>query len=112
MVIKLDSPDHPLNAPFGGQGFEYVGEFFRVRDPYSRNRLRVLFSIDTAKTPLPAQGTQPHVERADDDYALAWTRNYGRGRVVYSTIAHSPQDFLNPKILEFYLELCNSSWVT
>ena len=41
--------------------------------------------------------------RDDDDYALAWTRNYGRGRVVYCTIGHSPQDFMNPKILEFYL---------
>ncbi|MEN6335823.1 MAG: ThuA domain-containing protein [Phycisphaerales bacterium] len=103
VVIKLDSPDHPLNRPFGGKGFEHVSEFFRVRDPYSRDRLHVLFSIDTARTTLPPKGTRPGVERADDDYALAWTHNYGRGRVVYCTIGHSPNDFLNPKILEFYL---------
>lgn len=103
IVIKLDSPDHPLNRPFGGQGFEHVSEFFRVRGPYSRDRLHILFSIDTAKTELPPKGTHPGVERADDDYALAWTRNHGRGRVVYCTIGHSPADFMNPKILEFYL---------
>ena len=103
VVVKLDSPDHPLNLPFGGEGFEHVSEFFRVRGPYSRDRLHVLFSIDTAKTTLPAKGSHPGVERADEDYALAWTRNYGRGRVVYCTIGHSPQDFMNPKILEFYL---------
>jgi sugar phosphate isomerase/epimerase len=103
VVVKLDSPDHPLNRPFGGKGFEHVSEFFRVRGPYSRDRLHVLFSIDTAKTELPPQGTHPGVERADEDYALAWTRNYGRGRVVYCTIGHSPDDFMNPKILEFYL---------
>jgi type 1 glutamine amidotransferase/sugar phosphate isomerase/epimerase len=103
VVVKLDSPDHPLTQPFGGKGFEHVSEFFRVRDPYSRDRLHVLFSIDTAKTALPPQGTHPGVERADEDYALAWTRNYGRGRVVYCTIGHSPRDFMNPKILEFYL---------
>jgi len=103
VVVKLDSPDHPLTRPFGGKGFEHVSEFFRVRGPYSRDRLHVLFSIDTAKTELPAKGTHPGVERADEDYALAWTRNYGRGRVVYCTIGHSPQDFMDPKILEFYL---------
>ncbi len=103
VVVKLDSPDHPLTRPFGGKGFEHVSEFFRVRGPYSRDRLHVLFSVDTAKTELPPKGAYPHVERADEDYALAWTRNYGRGRVVYCTIGHSPQDFMNPKILDFYL---------
>jgi type 1 glutamine amidotransferase/sugar phosphate isomerase/epimerase len=99
VFVKLDDPDHPLNRPFGGQGFQHVSEFFRVGGPYSRDRVRVLLSIDNAKTELPAAG---HM-REDDDYALAWTRNYGRGRVVYCTIGHGPQDFLNPKILEFYL---------
>lgn len=103
IFIKLDSPDHPLNRPFGGKGFEYVGEFFRVRDPYSRDRVHVLFSIDTAKTELPPKGSKPGIEREDDDYALAWTRNHGRGRVVYSTIGHHPADFMNPTILQFYL---------
>ncbi|MCX7427448.1 MAG: ThuA domain-containing protein [Planctomycetia bacterium] len=101
--IKLDSPNHPLNRPFGGKGFEHTSEFFRVHDPYSRDRVHVLMSIDTAKTKLPAKGTNPGLERDDDDYALAWTRNYGRGRVVYCTIGHSPGDFMNPTILEFYL---------
>jgi type 1 glutamine amidotransferase/sugar phosphate isomerase/epimerase len=103
IVAKLDSPDHSLNRPFGGQSFEQVSEFFRVGDPYSRDRVHVLFSIDTAKTELPPPGTHPGVERADGDYALAWTRNYGRGRVVYCTIGHSPNDFHDPRMLEFYL---------
>jgi hypothetical protein len=103
VVVKLDSPDHPLNRPFGGKGFEHVSEFFRVGEPYSRDRVHVLFSIDTAKTQLPPKGTHPGVEREDDDYALAWTRSHGRGRVVYCTIGHSPSDFTTPKILEFYL---------
>lgn len=103
VIIHLDSPNHPLNRPFGGQGFEHVSEFFRVRGPYSRDRLHVLFSIDTQQADLPPRGTHPGVERDDQDYALAWTRSYGRGRVVYCTIGHSPQDFMTPRILEFYL---------
>ena len=103
VIIHLDSPDHPLNRPFGGQAFEHASEFFRVRGPYSRDRLHVLFSIDTQRTDLPPRGSHPGVEREDQDYALAWTRSYGRGRVVYCTIGHSPQDFMTPRILEFYL---------
>ncbi len=59
VFVKLDEPDHPLNRPFGGQGFEHVGEFFRVGGPYSRDRVRVLFSIDTAKTELPPRRHAP-----------------------------------------------------
>ena len=103
VTIKLDDSAHPLNRPFGGKGFEHTSEFFRVHGPYCRDRVRVLFSIDNSKTQLPPKGTHPGLERDDDDYALAWTRNYGRGRVVYCTIGHSPADFANPKILEFYL---------
>ena len=103
VTVKLDCPDHPLNRPFGGKCFKHASEFFRFGGPYSRDRVRVLLSIDTDRTKLAPKGTHPGVERADDDYALAWTRSYGRGRVVYCTIGHWPADFINRKMLEFYL---------
>jgi type 1 glutamine amidotransferase/sugar phosphate isomerase/epimerase len=103
VFIKLDDPEHPLNAPFGGQGFDYRSEFFRVHEPYSRNRVRVLFSIDTAKTDLTEGGKRAKMERADNDYALAWARNYGRGRTFYCTIAHNPYVFWDATMLRFYL---------
>jgi type 1 glutamine amidotransferase len=99
IFIKLDDPDHPLNQVFGGKGFEYCTEFFRFHDPYSRNSVRVLLSIDTKKTDLGKR--KP--ERSDNDYALAWVRSYGRGRVFYSTIGHDAYVFWDPKMLEFYL---------
>ncbi|TKJ36476.1 MAG: hypothetical protein CEE38_11725 [Planctomycetes bacterium B3_Pla] len=103
VFIKLDDPNHPVNQSFAGKGFDYRDEFFRVHGPYSRDRVRVLMSIDTEKTDLnqgPARGT---CIREDDDYALAWVRQYGRGRVFYCTIAHNPYVFWDPKMLEFYL---------
>lgn len=102
VFIKLDDPRHPVNAPFGGQGFEYRDEFFRVHEPYSRRKLRVLFSIDMAQTEV--QGApRGNPIRADNDYALAWVRQYGRGRAFYCTIAHNPYVFWDPKMLQFYL---------
>ncbi|MBI5688262.1 MAG: ThuA domain-containing protein [Verrucomicrobia bacterium] len=103
VFIKLDDPEHPLNAPFGGKGFDFRSEFFRVHEPYSRDRLRVLFSIDTAKTDLSEGGKRTKMERSDNDYALAWARNYGRGRTFYCTIAHNPYVFWDPTMLRFYL---------
>ncbi|MFO7775876.1 MAG: ThuA domain-containing protein [Candidatus Hydrogenedentota bacterium] len=97
--MKLDSPDHPLNAPFTKHGFDFRDEFFRVQAPYSRDRLRVLFSIDVERTDLE----DPARERDDMDYAQAWVRNYGKGRVFHCTIGHNPYVFWDPQMLEFYL---------
>ncbi|MHC4584057.1 MAG: ThuA domain-containing protein, partial [Planctomycetota bacterium] len=90
------------NQPFDGNDFEYRDEFFRVHGPYSRKRVRVLFSIDTDKTQFKGQ-PRGNVLRKDNDYALSWIRNYGRGRVFYCTIAHNPYVFWDPKMLQFYL---------
>ncbi|MBI5387401.1 MAG: ThuA domain-containing protein [Verrucomicrobia bacterium] len=103
VFIKLDDPEHPVLAPFGGQGFDYRDEFFRVGEPYSRNRVRVLFSIDTEKTDLKQGPAYGKLERADNDFALAWARNYGRGRTFYCTIAHHPAVFWDARMLRFYL---------
>ena len=103
VFIKLDDPDHPVNQPFGGKGFEYRDEFFRVHEPYSRHRVRVLLSINTEKTDMNQGRAYGNCVREDNDYALAWVRQYGRGRVFYSTIAHNPYVFWDPKMLEFYL---------
>ena len=103
VFIKLDDSNHPLNQPFGGNGFDYRDEFFRVHGPYSRQRVRVLLSIDTDKTDINQGQSRGNCFREDNDYALAWVRRYGRGRVFYCTIAHNPYVFWDPKILQFYL---------
>jgi len=102
VFIKLDDPNHPVNQPFGGKAFDYRDEFFRFHEPYSRNRVRVLLSIDTEKTDFKGQ-PRGNCIREDNDYALAWVRGYGRGRVFYCTIAHNPYVFWDPKMLKFYL---------
>ncbi len=102
--LKVEDAGHPLTGSLPPGGFEYRDEFFRVHEPYSRDRLRILLSIDTEKTDLKAGGAdRGATARADNDYALAWIRNYGRGRVFYSTIAHHPSVFYDPLMLQFYL---------
>ncbi len=102
VFLKVEDPSHPITQPFGGD-FDYRDEFFRVHEPYSRNRVRVLLSIDTAKTDMKQTPSLGKVERADNDYTLAWVRQYGRGRVFYCGFAHHPSVFWDLKMLQFYL---------
>ena len=102
VVMKLEEPDHPVVACFGGQGIPLQDEFFRPVGTYSRNRDRVLLGLDLEKTGL---ANEPHdgCYREDKDYAMAWVRQYGRGRVFYTAFGHHPAIFENPKLLPFYL---------
>lgn len=102
VFIKLDDPGHPVTQMFDKGGFDFRDEYFRYHDVYSRDRVRVLLSIDTDKTKFEGQ-PRGNVVRKDNDYPLAWVRRYGRGRVFHSTIAHNPYVFWDPKMLQFYL---------
>jgi hypothetical protein len=98
--VKLEEPDHPLLAAFGGKDFRLAEEVFQFREPYSRKNLRVLMSLDTAATNMNVKW----INRTDGDFALAWVRPYGKGRVVYCAIGHRTEHWWNPTILEFYLD--------
>ncbi len=100
VAVKLDEPDHPLLAAFGGENFRISEEVFQFRDPYSRDKVRVLMSLDTKSTNM----TVPWIHRTDGDFALAWVKSYGKGRVFYCAIGHKTEIWWNAKILKFYLD--------
>jgi len=104
VFIKNEDPDHPVNRVFGGRDFDYRDEFFRFVEPYSRDLVHVLLSIDTEKTDMEQGRAFGKVTREDNDYAVAWVRQYGQGRVFYCSFAHHPQVFWDPVMLEFYLD--------
>ncbi len=100
VTVKLDDPGHPLLAAFAGQGFEINDEIYQFRDPYSRDSVRVLLSLDTTKTNMD----DDRIRRTDNDFAVSWVRSYGKGRVFYSSLGHNKHIWWNPTILKFYLD--------
>jgi len=110
--LKIDDPRSPLNAAFGGKEFLYQDEFFRFpHQPYSRDKLHVLLSIDVSKTDLAQYGNllsqssditmgewEAYLGREDADLAISWIRNYGSGRVFYTTMGHVPTLFSTPEL--------------
>jgi hypothetical protein len=98
--IRVDEPNHPLAAAFGGEDFRLADEIFQFNEPYSREKVRVLLSLDTAKTNM----TVPWIHRKDGDFALAWIKNYDKGRVFYCAIGHRTEIWWHPQVLSFYLD--------
>lgn len=74
-------------------------EIYQVRN-FSRDRVRVLARLDPAKLDLK----NPRVHRTDGDFAVAWARNYGKGRVFYSTFGHTDESWDDPRMQKMWME--------
>jgi len=101
VTIKVEEPEHPLCAAFKEKTFQIKDEIYQFRAPYSREKLRVLLSLDTTKTNMN-KGKKIH--RTDNDFAVSWIKSYGKGRVFYCSLGHRNEIFWNPMILRFYLD--------
>jgi type 1 glutamine amidotransferase len=100
ITVKLDEPNHPLNAPFKGKEYVIVDETYTFgRDTYSRKNVRVLTSIDYAKMSAEDKAKEQN-PRADGDYALSWIRREGKGRVFYEAHGHNEKVYAIKPLLE------------
>ena len=101
-AFKIDEPNHTLTRAFAGKGFKLKDEIYQFKDPYTRADRRVLVSLDLSD---PATGgVTGGVKRTDKDFAVAWVKNVGQGRVFYCSLGHDKNVFQEPAILQFYLD--------
>lgn len=103
-TVKIDDPTSPLVAAFGGKSFVHQDEFYRfVEGPLSRDKVRVLMSMDIEKTDLnQGRGCGRPCVRPDADYALSWIHTYGKGRVFFTALGHTPAFFATPNLNDFF----------
>ena len=99
VVLRIEEPAHPVNAAFEGKPFAFREEMYTFKPPYSRERLRVLTSIDLAASKIDRGLNRPE----DHDYAVSWVKRYGEGRVFYCSFGHSDRSFYDPTILRHFL---------
>jgi len=100
VTIKVEDADHALvRGVFEKSEFKFNDEIYEFREPYDRECLHVILSVDPAKSDKP---NRP-LRRTDGDYPVAWTRSHGKGRVFYCSLGHAISTFENPTILEFWL---------
>jgi type 1 glutamine amidotransferase len=102
-AVKNDEPEHVVNEGFGGHGFWIRDEIYQMRTPpYSRDRQRVLLSLDMSK-PENARPAKD-IERTDNDFGISWIRQEGRGRVFYTSLGHNTDVFFVPSVLKHVLD--------
>ena len=103
VVLRVEDPDHPLTAAFKEPYFIVTDEIYQVTAPYSRERLRVLLTVDPVRSRItPEQRNAIH--REDMDFAMTWVKSYGKGRVFYCALGHQHELFWNPIVLQHYLD--------
>jgi len=100
VTLKIDDPNHPVNAVFKGTEFVVQDEIYQFKEPYSRDKQHVLLSLDTKKTDMNKKG----IERKDNDFAVSWIKKAGAGRVFYCSLGHNHHIFWNPMVLQHYLD--------
>ena len=104
VTVKVDEPEHPLNAPFKGHlPLRVVDETYTfAREFYSRRRVRVLTSVDYAAMSAEDKAKEQY-PRSDGDYPLSWIRREGQGRVFYEAHGHNERVYAIKPLLAHLL---------
>lgn len=96
-AFKIDEPEHPLCKGFNNKGFLTKEEVYKMKAPYSRERSRVLVSLDMEEgRNVPG--------REDGDNAVSWIHPFGDGRVFYCSLGHNNHIFQTPEIMQHYID--------
>jgi type 1 glutamine amidotransferase len=119
-VLRVEDQEHPATRMLGGswpivdemyhfgtapwsadRPEENIDVLFDNQIPigFSRDRVRVLLSIDTEATDLEGL-----VEvRAGGDYPQSWVRDYGEGRSFYTSIGHREDIWSNDPVFRAHV---------
>jgi type 1 glutamine amidotransferase len=120
VILKVEDTEHPATRMLGpswpiadelylfGEGAwtasrpeANVDVLFGNRIPvgFSRDRVRVLLSIDSQRSDLRGfQDMEP-----GGDYPQAWCRTYGRGRSFYTSLGHRPELWASDPVFRAHL---------
>jgi len=85
VTINVEDQRHPATHHLE-RTFKITDEIYQFKD-FSRSCAHVLLSLDATSVDL----NKPAVHRTDKDFAVAWWRNYGKGRVFYTALGHRPE---------------------
>lgn len=80
--LLVEDRTHPATLALG-EGWRITDEIYQFKG-FSRDRVHVLLRLDPSTVAIEKG------KRADNDYAIAWCRDYGKGRVFYTALGHRP----------------------
>ena len=83
IIARVEDNKHPATEQLG-KSFRVKEEVYTYKD-WSRAKTHVLISLDNSSVDL-SKGNRP-----DNDYALCWCHEFGKGRVFYTGFGHFPE---------------------
>lgn len=96
--VRVEDGSHPISRHFP-RTFAVTDEIYQL-NRYSRDKVRVLLSMDPSTVDLTKKG----VRREDRDFALAWVKEFGKGRVFTCVLGHRNEVWDDPGIQKMWLE--------
>jgi type 1 glutamine amidotransferase len=119
-VLKVEDPTHPATRMLG-TNWPVVEEFYqfgtaawdaskptenlsqvgKLQIPlgFSRDRVRVLLSLDTERTDI---SNLPQLTKGGD-YPQAWSREFGKGRIFYTSLGHREDIWGNDRVFRAHV---------
>ena len=97
--IINEDPNFPAVRHFP-HAFVKYDEIYQPKE-WSRDKVNVLLSLDPTKLNYE---NNPRIHRTDHDFAVAWAKMHGKGRVFYSTLGHTEEAWSDPDIRKMYFE--------
>jgi type 1 glutamine amidotransferase len=94
----LEDPSFPAVRHFS-KNFQIRDEMYMAKS-WSRDKVNVLLRMDDTKLDYTGKNNI----RPDHDFALAWSKMHGKGRVFYSTLGHTNESWDDPDVQKMYLE--------
>ncbi len=95
-TVVLEDRDFAATRHFPPR-FVIHDEIYQFKN-FSSDRVRLLMSLDTTQVDMAAKG----VKQAE--IPIAWTRQYGAGRVFYCSLGHRSEVWENPVIQTMWVE--------
>ena len=83
--VTVELENHLATEHLGAE-FKITDEIYQFKN-WKRSNLQVLLSLDGKSVNLQQNG----VKRKDQDFAISWTKSYGKGRIFYTSLGHRPQ---------------------
>jgi len=97
--LRVERPEFPGLAALPSS-FLARDEFYQYKEPFTRDDVDVLVSIDPASVDL----TNRNVHRSDADFPQVWAKRYGKGRVFSSALGHTDASWDDPNVQRIVLE--------
>jgi type 1 glutamine amidotransferase len=91
VTVRVEDKSNPATAHLPAS-FAINDEIYQFRD-WSRARVHVLLSVDPGSIDLTKKG----VKRTDKDFAVSWTREFGKGRMFYTSLGHEAAVWRDPR---------------